>query len=278
MQVTVEPRENFTILHLRGEFDTFYCPLLQKEIDGLIASGVNRVALNLRLVKFINSTALGAIIKASKTLASQKGKLVIARPSVFCRDIMEKVGLDRVVPMFDSDEAAGEALLQANKPAGAERARIPEEPEDDTSILFSPTDSSRVEHFIPEDVRMGKTHPVSGQTYGAVWRGIGRMLALDAESIRFTWNGGNTRLSPFEMGQMLSLGTDLTVRFRVPLLKKGHCEAVVTVSEVEERPDGIKLAATFSQLEPETLAAVKQYAADMAFLKKELRSATEKRK
>jgi len=53
--------------------------------------------------------------------------------------------------------------------------------------------------------------------------------------------------------------------------------AVVTVSEVEERPDGVKLATTFAELEPETLAAVKQYAADMAFLKKELRSATEKR-
>ena len=68
MQVTVEPRDNFTILHLRGEFDTFYCSLLQKEVDGLITSGVNRVALNMRLVKFINSTALGAIIKASKVL------------------------------------------------------------------------------------------------------------------------------------------------------------------------------------------------------------------
>ena len=32
MQITVEPRENFTILHLRGEFDTFYCPHLQKEM------------------------------------------------------------------------------------------------------------------------------------------------------------------------------------------------------------------------------------------------------
>jgi hypothetical protein len=52
---------------------------------------------------------------------------------------------------------------------------------------------------------------------------------------------------------------------------------VVTVNELEERPDGIKVGAAFSQIEPETLAAVKQYAADMAFLKKELRSATEKR-
>jgi len=272
MQVTLEPRDNFTILHLRGEFDTFYCALLQKEVEGLIASGVNRIALNLRLVKFINSTALGAIIKVSKTLANGGGKLVIARPSVFCRDIMEKVGLDRVVPMYDSDEAAGAALV-AEK-GNAAHAKGGDEIEDETAILFAPTDVKRVEHFIPEGVRASV--PTLG--FGSIWRGVGRMSALDSESLRFTWNGGDTGLTPFEMGQMLSLGTDLTVKFRVPLLKKGHCEAVVTVSEVEERPDGVKLAATFSQIEPETLAAVKQYASDMAFLKRELRSATEKRK
>jgi anti-anti-sigma factor len=272
MQVTVEPRDNFTILHLRGEFDTFYCALLQKEVDGLIASGVNRIALNLRLVKFINSTALGAIIKASKVLASKGGKLVIARPSVFCKDIMEKVGLDRVVPMYDSDEAAGAALL-ADRP-GASRGTAEDELDDDTTILFAPTDLKKVEHFIQG--RGEPANPVHRHAFGANWRGVGRMSALDTEGLRFTWNGGNSGLSPFEMGQMLSLGTDLTVKFRLPLLQKGHCEAVVTVSEVEERPDGIKLAATFSEIDPETLSAVKQYAADIAFLKKELRSATEK--
>jgi anti-anti-sigma factor len=274
MQVTLEPRDNFTIVHLRGEFDTFYCTLLQKEIDALIASGVNRVALNLRLVKFINSTALGAIIKASKILAANGGKLVVSRPSVFCKDIMEKVGLDRVVPLFDSDEAAGTALVAK---AGASRAKGTEDLEDETTILFAPTDAKRVEHFIPESARSGKANPVHGHSFGGNWRGVGRMSALDAEGLRFTWNGGNTGLTPFEMGQMLSLGTDLSVKFRLPLLQKGHCEAVVTVSEVEERPDGVKLAASFSQVEPETLAAVKQYATDMAFLKKELRSATEKK-
>lgn len=274
MQVTVEPRDSFTILHLRGEFDTFYCTLLQKEIDALIASGVNRVALNLRLVKFINSTALGAIIKASKILAANGGKLVIARPSVFCKDIMEKVGLDRVVPMFDTDEAAGAALAAGS---GATRGKGGEELDDETTILFAPTDSKRIEHFIPESARGGRANPLHGHSFGHNWRGVGRMSALDSESLRFTWNGGNTGLTPFEMGQMLSLGTDLSVKFRLPLLQKGHCEAVVTVSEVEERPEGVKLAATFSQIEPETLAAVKQYASDIAFLKKELRSATEKK-
>jgi stage II sporulation protein AA (anti-sigma F factor antagonist) len=275
MQITVEPRGDFDVLHLRGEFDTFYCAALQKEIDGLSAAGGGLIALNLRLVKFINSTALGAIIKASKTLSINGGKLVISRPSKFCRDIIEKVGLDRVVPIYDTDEAAGAALLEdATKTSDREQGDE-DVLEDETAILFSPTDAAKVEHFIPERLRSGKANPVHGHSFGASWRGVGRMSALDAEGLRFVWNGGNTGLTPFELGQMLSLGTDLTVKFRLPLLQKGHCEAVVTVSEVEERADGVKLAATFSEIEPETREAVQQYATDMAFLKKELRQATE---
>lgn len=272
MQITAEPREDFAILHLRGEFDTFYCALLQQEIEGLEKAGVTRIALNLRLVKFINSTALGAVIKASRSLSGKGGKLVISRPSSFCRDIMEKVGLSRVVTIFDSDEAAGTALLE-----GVAKALAPEgddELDDDTTILFSPSDPKRIEHFVQASKTNAPTNPVHGHAFGSKWRGVGRMSALDADGLRFTWNGGNTGLSSFEMGQLLSLGTDLNVKFRLPLLQKGHCEAVVTISEVEERPDGVKLAATFSEIEPETRGAVQQYAADMAFLKKELRQAT----
>ena len=81
MHISVEPRDDHAILHLRGEFDTYYVPHLQKEIDDLVKAGITRVVLNLRLVKFINSTALGAIIKASKGLAAKQGKLAISRPS-----------------------------------------------------------------------------------------------------------------------------------------------------------------------------------------------------
>ena len=106
MHISVEPSDDHAILHLRGEFDTYYCPLLQEEVDGIRKTGVNHVVLNLRMVKFINSTALGAIIKASKALSADGGKLAISRPSAFCKDIIEKVGLDRVVAVFETDEAA----------------------------------------------------------------------------------------------------------------------------------------------------------------------------
>ncbi len=106
MHINVEPSDDHAILHLRGEFDTYYCPMLQEEIDGVQKSGVTNVVLNMRMVKFINSTALGAIIKAFKLMDANGGKLVIARPSSFTKDIMEKVGINRIVPLLGTDEEA----------------------------------------------------------------------------------------------------------------------------------------------------------------------------
>lgn len=271
MHIQAEPRENYTVLHLRGEFDTFYCPLLQSEIDGLMTAGVQHIVLNLRLVKFINSTAMGAIIKASKTLKKSGGKLAISRPSNFCRETLSKVGLERVVPIFDSDESAGEAMLEDFKPdpVNADEALA----EDESSIIFNPVDESRVAHYIQREETF--TNPVHGHAFGTSWRGVGRMSGLDADGVRFTWSGGSTGLTSFEMAQFLSLGTDLKVKFRLPLLKKGMSEAIVTVTDIEERPDGVKIGASFSEIDDEARQSVQQYAEDLRFLRQELDTATE---
>lgn len=272
MHITAEPRDNYAILHLRGEFDTYYCPMLQSEVDDLVKAGVNQAILNLRLVKFINSTALGAIIKANKVLQNQGGRLVISRPSSFCKDIIEKVGLDRVVTVYASDEEAAANLSSGGKDAGQGTDVAFEE--DKSTVLFAPTDAGRVEHFIKGDG--GRvTNPVHGHSFGSKWSGVGRMSALDSSSLAFTWTGGNTDLEPFAMAQFLAIGTEWKVKFRLPLLQRGYCEALATISEVEERPEGVKIGATFSDIDDETREAVKQYAADMAYLKDELKKATD---
>jgi anti-anti-sigma factor len=272
MHINVEHGDQYATLHLRGEFDTFYCKKLQEEIDALAASGVVRVVLNLRLVKFINSTALGAIIKASKSLTSKGGKMVIARPSNFCRDIITKVGVDRVVPIHDTDEAAVGALFGGAMPAPKSTGVIED---DESSLLFSPTDTSRIEHFLSNSRRF-KTpvNPVHGHAFGSNWTGVGRMSSLDDRGLRFTWNGGDTGLDVFAMGQLLSIGTELKVKFRLPLFQSGYCEAFAVVSEVEERENGVKIGAAFSKIDEKTLGAVRQYSSDMKYLKDELRKAT----
>ena len=268
MQITAEPRESYTILHLRGEFDTYYCSLLLDEVDRLAGAGVIHVVLNMRMVRFINSTAISAVIRSAKKLRDLDGRLTVSRPSPFARGVMEKVGLERMVPIFDTDEAAGEGAVSG---ATANPSPAPEE-EEQATILFTLADEERVEHFVPSDARSGSpTNPVHGHAFGGRWRGIGNMLSIDANGLHFTWNGGRTQLSPFEMAQMLALGTDLKVKFRLHMYQQKHYSAVVTVEEIDERPDGVKVGVGFSEVDDETRTAVQQYTEDLAFLKKELR-------
>jgi anti-anti-sigma factor len=271
MHIQVEPRDGYAILHLRGEFDTYYCPHFQAEVDSLVKGGVNRVVLNLRLVKFLNSTALGAMIKAAKGLSADGGKLVISRPSSFARDILEKVGLHRVVPIFDSDEAAAASFsegVRGKSPAGEEALL-----EDESSVLFTPADPGRIEHFVAQT--KGRANPIHGHRFGKNFSGVGRMAGLDEKGLRFTWTGGSTGLSPFEMAQLLAIGTEWKVKFRLPLLQRGYCEAKAVVAEVEERPDAVKIGATFASIDATTRDAVRQYAKDLAYLREELKRATE---
>ncbi|MBL8862878.1 MAG: anti-sigma factor antagonist [Planctomycetes bacterium] len=270
MHISVEPRDEHAILHLRGEFDTFYVTALQQEIDALVKQGVVRIVLNLRLVRYINSTALGALARIRKQLEGKGGKVVVSRPSSFVRDMLTKVGLDRVLGIYDSDEAAAEAVTQGLAPAGKASAAV----DDDqvATVLFSPVDTSRIDHFLPE----------SGQGRGAKdklpgsWSGAGRMSAIDANGLRFTWNGSATGLTPFAMGQFLALGTEWRLKFRLPMMAKGYREAVARVTEVEERPEGVKVGTTFQEMDDATRSELQNYVKDLAYLKDELKRATDR--
>jgi len=269
MHITAEHGDQHVTLHLRGEFDTFYCSHLEEEVAAVQKAGLQNVVLNLRWVKFINSTALGAIIKASKALSKEGGGLAISSPSPFCKDIIQKVGLDRVVKVAGSDADAVAALVSQAGP-DADATGSPEDL-DPSSVIFKLVDKERLSHFI-EQARAN--NPVHNHAFGGNWAGLGRMSGLDADGLRFVWDGGETGLSAFEMGQMLAVGTQLTAKFRLPLLKSGFVEATVAVTLLEEREDGVKVGCTFESIDDEAREAVRQYADDMAFLKEELRRAT----
>ncbi len=271
MHISVEPGDQYTILHLRGEFDTYYCPLLEKEVQAALDTGSPNLILNLRLVKYINSTALGSILKAGKVVSKGSGKLGISRPSPFCRDILSKVGLDRVLSVYDTDQAAIHGVLgtQEAKSAGTSDGELKLDP---SALIFKPNDDSRVDHFLE---KAKSDNPVHGHAFGKSWAGVGRMASLTPENLSFTWQGGNTGLSAFEMGQLLAVGTDWSVKFRLPLLQRGYCEAKVEITEMEERSDGIKAQCNFKEIDDTTSEAIAQYATDLSFLRDELKKATD---
>ena len=99
---------SIVVITFDGEIEDF--PLLVQSIDNLVASGTQNLVLDLESLPFINSAALGYLIKVQKGMSRQNGKVVLAclRPAL--RNILQMTQLDRVFPSFETSEEAVEFL------------------------------------------------------------------------------------------------------------------------------------------------------------------------
>ncbi len=105
MKLIKEFRENAAILTLRGEFDSFVCTPFVKEVESIFKE-VKFVIIDLRLVLFINSTAIGSLVKLHKGAKKEGGRLVLTRPSNFVNDVLDSLGLKEVFTISDDPEKA----------------------------------------------------------------------------------------------------------------------------------------------------------------------------
>lgn len=106
MKLTKQVKGDAALLIVHGEFDSFVCNPFIEQIEGLVDGDVTLVALNMKGIKFINSTGVGCIIKSRKKLRELEGDLVISQPSGFVRESLESLGLTGVLKVFDSDQEA----------------------------------------------------------------------------------------------------------------------------------------------------------------------------
>jgi anti-anti-sigma factor len=134
MKVLKENLGGIVVLTLKGEFDTFVTGAFSNEIGNCLSEGAHSIVLNMRLVKFVNSTALGSMIKARKQCLAAHGNLVVSQPSPAVREAMESLGLDRLFQVFEEDDAAiaslegGGAVVLEGDGESAVMIHVPESP------------------------------------------------------------------------------------------------------------------------------------------------------
>ena len=99
MKIERKTAGNVTILAFTGEFDAFNLPTVGEKIDQLIQKGCTHLVFNLRLLKFINSSALGYLIKTAKRLKELDGELVLSEPS-------SSFQFDQIFRIYPNDQEA----------------------------------------------------------------------------------------------------------------------------------------------------------------------------
>ena len=255
MKIDKSIQDDYATLTLKGEFDTFYCPALMQEVESLVERGISLVILDLSRVKFINSTALGAVIKAHKRCRAEGGDLLIAQPSPFVRNVIKNVGIDTLITLHDTEaDATKAAIKMLNQRELAGEATV-----DDEKVMITFPDETRNQMIPRQQLVKGAPKVL-----------VAQMANVDDTRAQFTWNGSKLGMSS-ELGKSLFFAnSDMHLKFQIKMIKRSFFDIDATVDAVEAAGDGLRITARFKNVADGDREALSQFATDMAYFKRQL--------
>jgi anti-anti-sigma factor len=108
-RVRVQRLDEAAVVSAHGELDAFTSSELTDAFAKASADGDDRVVIDLSLVSFMDSTALGVVVRTVNEIVDRGGAARLVLPNESARRIFEITTLDRVLPVAAT---RAEALLE----------------------------------------------------------------------------------------------------------------------------------------------------------------------
>jgi len=225
MKVERKQWGDVTILSFIGEFDAYNLPTFSGKIDNLIETGNTKLVFNLRLMTFINSSALGYLVQTKRRVEEAGGDMVIITPSKFVRKALTVLGLHEYFKIFETEE---EGVLFFHKAGDVEVMRLDQvEPDEkllgENAVMFRLRDEKGAEILGPAPF-------------------VGKISSLYADGLQYRWDvpksGGRSQLTTDNFDELIHPGRALSVKFRQPFVAKTkYFEADAAVMKVKKDTD-----------------------------------------
>jgi anti-anti-sigma factor len=205
------------VIALSGEFDATEVRRVEKQIDELIDDYRTRIVLDVSDLRWIDSSALGCLIRTQTRLRPLGGEQVIASPEGLVKSTIKTVGIERMMRIFPD---AAEACRYLDGQAETRTAELDGVPVDETRL-------GRTELEFELLARPGR-------------KGVAKMLVPyeDGATFKYPIDPERSTIEPYELGT----GCELRVRFRQPFLDPDRVfemEGVITLAtELENDPHG----------------------------------------
>ena len=113
LKVSVRARESdsqpYTLVEITGEADVTNTDELRRLLDEEVAQQPRTLIIDLSGLRFMDSSALHAVLRANRSLDRQGGVLALVSPQAAVAKILRLTTADRLIPVFDTvaEAAAG---------------------------------------------------------------------------------------------------------------------------------------------------------------------------
>lgn len=106
LSVSMTERDDVVIVTVAGEVDVYTAPQLRSALEERLAAGQNKIVVDLQGVAFIDSTGLGVLVGQLKALRRVEGTMRIVCADERILRLLAITGLDQILPLHDSVDAA----------------------------------------------------------------------------------------------------------------------------------------------------------------------------
>lgn len=115
MQIATRQAGESTIVDVVGDIDLYNSPEVRKVLLGLLKEKrVPRVVVNLKSVKYIDSSGVASLVEGLKVSRDLRSRFILFGLSPAAREVLELTRLIKVFEVYDNEEEAlrGEAPSQ----------------------------------------------------------------------------------------------------------------------------------------------------------------------
>jgi anti-sigma B factor antagonist len=248
--------DDVVILKFAGEFDGTNLPTFAGRIDQMIEAGDRQLVLDVLALKFINSSALGYLVKTSKRVKEQHGEMVLARPSRFLSKTLATLGLDTAFLAFKTVE---DAIIHFKKGETVGTIDLSKSETDESLTGAVPL------LFRKDDGKVSKDVPNQ----------VGRIVTLYEDGLLFRYDPAPTGKDPIEAD--LAVGGKLKIKFRQPFaVKEYFFEMGGTIAEskkgaVDGDPKALAVRVRYDKIADADRKALQQFVRDLESWKAELK-------
>jgi anti-anti-sigma factor len=97
--------KQYHIIDIAGKIDRLKDSIVLKSyVNTLLERNLFFVAMNLAKVTYLDSGALNVLIYCHNTLRKKGGSLALIEPNEYVRDVLEVVGLNKLVKIFSTEQ------------------------------------------------------------------------------------------------------------------------------------------------------------------------------